>query len=212
MSFSVGLTGGIGSGKSTVAELFRAHGVALIDTDLIAHELTRAGGPALPPIRVEFGAQFIGTDGALDRARMRAHVFASTQARQRLEAILHPLIREAAEEQAARLEPTAPYVMFVVPLLIESPHWRTRVTRVLLIDCSVSTQIERVQKRNAWNQAQARAALAAQATRAQRLQAADDVLVNEADAATLPARVARLHEAYLSLAQVQAHRVTIAPR
>ncbi len=210
MYLSVGLTGGIGSGKSTVAECFRALGAALVDTDVIAHELTGAGGRALPALQSKFGDAFLRPDGALDRARMRAHVFHNPAAKATLESLLHPLIREVAEAQAAQTAHTAPYVIFVVPLLAESPTWRARVARVLVVDCSVTTQIERVQKRSGWDEATTRAALAAQATRAHRLAMADDILVNEGDAAALHTRVKRLHESYVQASSAQG--VTIAPR
>ncbi len=212
MFFSVGLTGGIGSGKSTVAAHFATLGAALVDTDVIAHELTAAGGAAMDAIGQHFGHAFVRPDGALDRARMRAHVFQNPAARAQLEALLHPLIRTYAETQAAQLARSAPYVMFVVPLLVESADWRARVTRVLLVDCSTTTQIERVQERNGWSEAEAHAALHAQATRAQRLNAADDVLVNEGDTGALPTRILRLHEYYTHSASTHRGGVTIAPR
>ncbi len=210
MSLSVGLTGGIGSGKSTVAECFRALGAALMDTDVIAHELTGVGGRAMPALQSKFGDAFVSPDGALDRARMRAHVFHDPAAKVALESLLHPLIREVAETQAAQAAHTAPYVIFVVPLLAESPTWRARVARVLVVDCSATTQIERVQKRSGWDEATTRAALKAQTTRSHRLAMADDILVNEGNPAGLHTRVKRLHESYLQGAHAQG--VTIAPR
>jgi dephospho-CoA kinase len=195
--FSVGLTGGIGSGKSTVADLFAAQGVTIVDTDLIAHQITAPGGVAMPKIATEFGAAFVAPDGSLDRARMRTLVFADEGARRRLEAITHPLIR--TETERARLAATGLYVMLVVPLLVESGTWKTRVERVLTVDCSVETQIGRVMRRNAFSREQVLAIMARQATREARLAAADDVIVNEDNSIDeLRAQVEALHTRYLS--------------
>src|SRR5215470_2772572 len=133
--FAVGLTGGIGSGKSTVADLFAKRGVTLVDTDVIAHRVTASNGLAMPAIAAEFGSSFVAENGSLDRARMRALVFSDENARKRLEAITHPLIRAETERQ--RQQAAGPYVIVVVPLLVESGTWKTRVDRVLVIDCSV---------------------------------------------------------------------------
>jgi dephospho-CoA kinase len=195
--FSVGLTGGIGSGKSTVADLFAAQGVTIVDTDLIAHQITAPGGVAMPKIATEFGAAFVAPDGSLDRTRMRTLVFADEGARRRLEAITHPLIR--TETERARLAATGLYVMLVVPLLVESGTWKTRVERVLTVDCSVETQISRVMRRNAFSREQVLAIMARQATREARLAAADDVIVNEDNSIDeLRAQVEALHTRYLS--------------
>ena len=195
--FSVGLTGGIGSGKSTVADLFAAQGVTIVDTDLIAHQITAPGGVAMPKIATEFGAAFVAPDGSLDRARMRTLVFADEGARRRLEAITHPLIRTGTER--ARRAATGLYVMLVVPLLVESGTWKTRVERVLTVDCSVETQISRVMRRNAFSREQVLAIMARQATREARLAAADDVIVNEDSSIDeLRAQVEALHVRYLS--------------
>jgi len=196
--FSVGLTGGIGSGKSTVADLFAARDVAIIDTDAIAHQLTAPGGAAMAAIHTEFGAPFLTVDGALDRARMRAYVFDEPSARARLEAILHPLIRSETERLAAQA--AGAYLMFVVPLLVESGSWSQRVNRVLVVDIPEQEQVRRVVARSALPEAQVRAIMAAQATRAERLAAADDVIDNASDAATLVPQVERLHRQYLALA------------
>jgi dephospho-CoA kinase len=197
MSFSVGLTGGIGSGKSTVAELLRGYGAGIVDTDAISHSLTAAGGEAIPAIRERFGAAFVADDGSLDRARMREFVFRDAGAKAQLESILHPMIRDEAQRQAALASHKAPYLVFVVPLLIESGTWRSRVTRLLVIDCSVATQMERVCRRSGWTRDAALAVIRLQVSRAERLAAADDVLVNEGDTRALAVRVARLHAAYL---------------
>jgi len=197
--FAVGLTGGIGSGKSTVADLFAKRGVTLVDTDVIAHRVTAPQGLAMPAIAVEFGASFVAADGSLDRARMRELVFSDETARKRLEAITHPLIR--AETERERQAAQGPYVMMVVPLLVESGNWKTRVDRVLTVDCSVETQIGRVMRRNAFTREQVLAIIARQATREARLAAADDVIVNDgASLETLEVEVDQLHRTYLSLA------------
>lgn len=195
----IGLTGGIGSGKTTIADRFAAHGVAVIDTDLIAHRLTAAGGAAMPAIQARFGADFVTADGALDRARMRALVFSDPVQRAALEAITHPLIRSACEQEMAAAQ--GPYLILVVPLLIESGIWQQRVDRVLVVDCDENRQIERVMRRNGFSREQVVAIIAQQATRAARLAAAHDVILNNDDAPE-PAlqQVDRLHRQYLQLA------------
>lgn len=197
-TFSVGLTGGIGSGKSLVADLFAAHGAAVIDTDHFAHQLTAAGGMAIAPIRESFGDAFLTIDGALDRARMREHVFANAAARQQLEKILHPLI--AQETEAAARRSKGDYLMFVVPLLVESGRWVHRVDRVLVVDCPESMQIERVQARNQFSVAQVEAIMATQVQRSERLAVADDVIVNDGPREMVNAAVERLHREYRALA------------
>lgn len=194
--FSVGLTGGIGSGKSLVAELFAERGAAIVDTDLIAHQLTAPQGAAMAAIRAAFGAGFLTPDGAMDRQKMRQRVFADPLAKRQLEAILHPLIQQECERAAA----TAPgdYLMFVVPLLVESGRWRQRVARVLVVDCPEDLQVARVMRRNGMSEAQVRAIMATQVPRAARLAAADDVIVNDADVAALLPQVERLHALYLA--------------
>lgn len=194
---SIGLTGGIGCGKTTVANLFAERGATLVDTDLIAHAMTAPHGPAMAAIAAAFGPPFIAADGSLDRAAMRALVFTQPAARQRLEAILHPLIRAEAERQAAAA--TGLYVIFVVPLLIESGAWRERVGRILAVDCTEATQVARVMARNGLSEAQVRAIMTNQVSRATRLAAADDVIDNDGDAAALPPQVDRLHARYLAI-------------
>ncbi|PCE28368.1 dephospho-CoA kinase [Paraburkholderia acidicola] len=197
--FAVGLTGGIGSGKSTVADRFGALGVPLVDTDVIAHRITAPHGVAMPAIAQEFGPSFVATDGSLDRAQMRTLIFSDDTARKRLEAITHPLIR--AETQRQRDDAQGSYVIVVVPLLVESGNWKTRVDRVLTVDCSVETQIARVMRRNAFSREQVLAIIARQATREQRLAAADDTIVNEdAPPDALQVQVEALHRAYLTYA------------
>lgn len=195
--FAVGLTGGIGCGKSTVADLFAARGASLVDTDVIAHQLTVPGGAAMPALLQAFGPGCATPDGAMDRKRMRDLVFADPGARTRLEAILHPMIRTATA--AAALAATGPYTIFVVPLLVESGTWRERVQRILAIDCQESTQIARVMARNGLPEAQVKAIMAAQASRQQRLAAAEDVIDNDAGLDALLPQVERLHNFYLSL-------------
>ncbi len=177
MSLRVGLTGGIGSGKSTVAALLAARGATIIDTDAIARGLTLPGGAAIDALRREFGDTAIAPDGSLDRPRMRALAFADPDAKRRLEAILHPLIGAEAERQAAAS--TAAVHVFDVPLLVESGRWVDRVDRVLVVDCSPATQIDRVMRRSGWTRAAVEAVIAQQATRAQRLAVADDVILND---------------------------------
>jgi dephospho-CoA kinase len=196
--FAVGLTGGIGCGKTTVADLFKARGAAVIDTDRIAHALTAPGGAAMPALLAEFGPGFATPDGAMDRARMRALAFSEPGARARLEAILHPRIREATA--AAALIAGGPYTIFVVPLLVESGTWRERVARILAIDCPEQVQVARVMARNGLPEAQVRAIMAAQASRAERLAAADDVILNDDGLDLLAPQVERLHASYLDAA------------
>ncbi|WP_244815159.1 dephospho-CoA kinase [Caballeronia sp. Lep1P3] len=198
--FSIGLTGGIGSGKSTIADLFAARGVPVIDTDVIAHRVTAPGGVAMPLIASEFGSAYLSPDGALDRASMRALVFADDTAKARLEAILHPLIR--AETERERHAAGGAYHIVVVPLLIESGNWATRVSRVLVVDCPVETQVARVIERNGFSRDQVLAIIAKQASRQARLAAADDVIVNDETATldTLGREVDALHARYLQLA------------
>jgi dephospho-CoA kinase len=193
----IGLTGGIGCGKTTVANMFAALGAAVVDTDLIAHSMTTPGGPAMAAIGAEFGATYITPEGALDRAAMRALVFSDRAAKQRLEAILHPLIRAAAEAEAAAAQ--GAYVIFVVPLLIESGNWRGRVARVLAIDCSEATQISRVMARNGLQEAQVKAIMATQVSRQARLAAADDVITNDDGIAALEPQVEALHQIYMAI-------------
>ena len=198
MSFVVGLTGGIGSGKSAVGRLFEERGIAVIDTDAIAHQLTTPGGAAMPAIRATFGDAVATADGALDRAAMRNIVFADPSARKRLEAILHPLIRVESERRLASAD--SPYAILMVPLLVESGSYRERVDRIAVVDCDVETQIARVMQRNGLARAEVERILTAQATREQRLEAADDVIDNDRSLADLEPQIGRLHASYLALA------------
>jgi dephospho-CoA kinase len=172
----IGLTGGIGSGKSTVAAVFERLGASVIDTDAIARALTLPGGAAIGAVTAAFGREFIDASGALDRAKMRSLAFGDPSARQRLEAILHPLIGEETMRRAAG---TTGDVVFDVPLLVESGRWRARVGRVLVVDCREATQIERVAARSGWSRDAALAVVAQQAPRAIRRASADAVIYND---------------------------------
>jgi dephospho-CoA kinase len=198
MPYIVGLTGGIGSGKSTAAQVFEELGVTVIDTDAIAHALTAPGGAAIASIRSAFGAEYITAAGALDRVRMRELVFADAEKKRVLENILHPLIRERSTERV--LAARSPYVILAVPLLIESGDYAKRCQRILVVDCPEELQIERVMARSGMDAAQVRAIMATQVTRAARLAAADDVIDNSGDAAQLRREVEALHQRYLKFA------------
>ncbi len=187
----LGLTGGIGSGKSTVAALLVRHGALLVDTDAIARALTAPGGAAMPALQQAFGPACVGADGALDRAHMRQLAFGDATAKARLEGILHPLIGEQAQREAAQA--AGRVVVFDVPLLAESRHWRERVQRVLVVDCSEATQIERVARRPGWTAEAAARVVAQQAPRERRRAIADAVLHNDGvSLAALEAAVAAL--------------------
>jgi dephospho-CoA kinase len=193
----VGLTGGIGSGKSTVCRLLRDLGAWTVDTDAIAHRLTAPGGRAIPAIAAQFGADAITAHGAMDRARMRERVFADPAQRRALEAILHPMIGEDTRAEAAAAPPGA-IVVFDVPLLVESGHWRDRVDRILVVDCPVETQIARVMQRNGWTADAVQRIIDQQASRAQRLAVADDVIVNDGlELEELAAEVRRIWAGWL---------------
>lgn len=175
----VGLTGGIGSGKSTAADLLTQRGASVIDADVISRSVTAAGGSAIGPLRDAFGADFITADGALDRDRMRQASYADTQVRKRLEAIVHPLVgAESARQEAAAVAQGAACIVFDVPLLVESRRWRQRVDLVLVIDCQPDVQIARVVRRSGLDAATVERIIATQASRVQRLRAADIVVAN----------------------------------
>ena len=197
--FSLGLTGGIGSGKSTVATLFAKCGAGVVDTDDIAHRLTKPGGRAMDAIRREFGAAYVNDEGALDRIKMRELVFQEPAARKKLEAILHPMIQQDAWDQAAKLK--TDYIIFVIPLLSEQPVWRVMASRILVVDCSEEEQIRRVMARNGMVREQVEAIMATQATRAERLAIADDVILNDNEMERLSVEVACLDAEYKKIAE-----------
>ena len=176
----IGLTGGIGSGKSTVLQMLQELGAAAIDADAISRATTAAGGPAIPAIAAQFGADFIDATGALDRERMRSHVYTHPEARRQLEAIVHPLVGHETERQVLAAQAAGmSCIVFDIPLLVESGRWRQRVDRVLVVDCLPATQLARVQARSGLDSAQVQAIIDAQAPRALRLAAADAVIHNE---------------------------------
>lgn len=195
MAYLVGLTGGIGSGKSAAARIFEELGADVIDTDALSHELTSPAGAAIPAIRQEFGSAVIDANGALDRAAMRARAFADESVRRRLEAILHPMIRSEVDRRIA--SSAAPYVVLVVPLLVETGFGRRRLARVTVVDCSEETQMARTMARSGLTGEQVQAIMAAQATRAQRLAIADDVIANDGELTALRTEVERLHCTYI---------------
>ena len=194
----IGLTGGIASGKSRVEREFAALGVPVADADALGRELTAPGGRGLGALVDALGPDILGTDGGLDRGRLRQRLFSDLELRLKVERLLHPLIlkRLKAELEASR----APYALAVVPLLTEVPAARALVDRVLLVDCSEALQLSRLMSRDHVSEAAARSILAAQASRAERLKAADDILLNEGDTGVLREYVARLHGFYLELA------------
>ena len=179
--FRIGLTGGIGSGKSTVGQMLQERGAAVIDADAIARRVTTAQGAAMPAISRTFGAHFITSEGALDRERMRAHVFSHPEAKHVLEAIIHPLVAQETQRQAEHATANGYHTLvFDVPLLVESgARWRAQVDRVLVVDCLEETQIQRVIARNGWSREVVQAIISAQASRTQKLAAADWVIENE---------------------------------
>lgn len=180
MAVRIGLTGGIGSGKSTVLAMLQQLGATAIDADAISRATTAPGGAAIPLIAQKFGADFIGPDGALDRARMRERAYAHPEARRELEQIIHPLVgQESARQVEAALAAGARCIVFDIPLLVESGRWRRQVDRVLVVDCEPETQVARVTARSGLSPNEVRAIIAAQAPRALRLAAADLVICNE---------------------------------
>ena len=199
MRFCIGLTGGIGCGKSQATGMFAELGADVVDTDAIAHELTAPGGLAMEAIATAFGNDYVRENGSLNRERMRELVFSDPTAKTRLEAIIHPIIRAESRRRVA--EGTAPYVVLVVPLLLETGAYRDMVSRVLVVDCDESKQIERTMARSGLNEDAVRRIMAAQLPRAQRLAHADDVLSNDADISSLRSQVEALHERYLELSK-----------
>lgn len=193
----LGVTGGIGSGKSTAARLFAECGAGLVDTDEIALRLTQPGQPAVAEIARRFGPEYLTPAGALDRQRMRSHVFSDPAAKAQLEAILHPLIRMQVAEQVRASD--APYVLVLIPLLVETGGYPTLVQRILVIDADEAVQIARTMARSALSEEQVRAIMRTQATREQRLAAADDIIDNNGDLEQLRLQVQALHARYLEM-------------
>ena len=199
MAYVVGLTGGIGSGKSAAAEEFGRLGATLVDTDAIAHQLTQAGGAAMPLIRAQFGDDYLDATGAMDRARMRALAFGDPAARKKLEALLHPMIRAESGRRIAAA--AGPYVIHVVPLLVESADYRQRVSRVLVVDCPPEVQLARVRQRSGLAADEVARIVGAQIKREDRLAAADDVIDNSGTLDALHKQVRELHASYLQRAR-----------
>lgn len=198
--YIVGLTGGIGSGKSAAAECFRQLGIEIVDADAIAHELTGPQGAAMSGISAAFGPGVITADGALDRTAMRQLAFANPDARRQLEAILHPRIRQICDQRC--IAASSPYALLVVPLLVESGTYRQRCQRLVVVDCPEETQIARVMARNGMRREEVERIMTAQASRAERLAAADDVIDNSGPAAALMPQIFALHDKYLELARI----------
>lgn len=198
MPLKIGLTGGIGSGKSSVAAIFAKLGAEIIDTDEISHQLTQPGSPALASIRDQFGDDVFLPDGQLNRVKMRGLVFSDTGAKRNLEDILHPLIRQEVVNRLALSH--AVYVMIVVPLLLETPSYRELVDKILVVDCNEASQLARTMARSSLGEAEVRTIMANQLQRRERLAHADDVLDNNSGEENLHQQVERLHEKYLALA------------
>jgi dephospho-CoA kinase len=198
MAFTIGLTGGIGSGKTTVARLFVSLGAGLVDTDEISHRLTAAGQPAVIEIARKFGQEFVAPDGSLDRESMRKLVFDDPSKRKDLEAFLHPLIHQESLRQIR--EVTAPYIVVVVPLLLESAGYKGIIDRVVVVDCDPETQVRRVMQRSGLARNEVLSIIASQVPRERRLRAADDIIGNDGDIARLREQVDALHTKYLRLA------------
>jgi dephospho-CoA kinase len=199
LSLVVGLTGGIGSGKSAAADEFARLGATVVDTDAIAHELTGPGGAAVPEVQRLFGRALLDSSGAMDRKRMRDLVFSDPEEKARLESLLHPMIRAESGRRIASAK--GPYVVHVVPLLIESPDYRAKVDRVLVVDCPEALQVARVRQRSGLPEGEIRRIIASQIQREKRLAAADDVIDNSGPIAALQQQVRQLHENYLARAE-----------
>ena len=199
MSLIIGLTGGIGSGKTSATKFFSAEGVAVIDADTIAHELTGAQGAAIQNIQEYFGGNFITKDGKLDRKKMRSRIFSDINSRKKLERILHPLIQT---EVMHRIETvSSPYIIIVAPLLLETGDYCETVTRILVVDCNEECQISRTVSRDGLSKEDVRTIMATQKPRQERLNQADDVIVNDTDISSLQEKVKLQHNIYLSLLQ-----------
>jgi dephospho-CoA kinase len=192
VNYLVGLTGGIGSGKSTVAGMFAELGARIVDTDLISHQLTKTGGEAIPAIRTSFGVRYIATDGSLDRGVMRELVFTHFDEKRRLESILHPLILAQARQQAE--SPTdAPYTLVIVPLLFESGRYHDWLHRIIAVDCSEETQVARTIQRSRLDETTIRAIMAQQIARSERTRLADEIIHNDGSLDDLKSQVVGIH-------------------
>lgn len=200
----IGLTGGIGCGKSTVTAVFARFGATVIDTDQIAHQLTAPGQSTLNAIREQFGAEYFSSDGSLDRTRMRHLVFSDPVAKKKLEALLHPLIREEVRRRLA-IVPTS-YAIVAVPLLLETGAYHEMVQRILVVDCGLEQQMARVMERSGMTEEDVRAIMAHQIDRGERLRRADDILDNHGSLSELQTQVERLHQQYLSLAAAKSQK------
>ena len=203
MIYRVGLTGGIGSGKSTVALLFKECGVLVIDSDIISHQITQSGGIAITAIRTTFGDDYIDASGALNRVLMRQLIFSDHAAKLKLEAILHPLIRAQilAQVADANINSTlaSSYLLLVIPLLFETPNYRELVQRTLVVDCGETTQVARTMQRSGVDEQTVLTVMASQITRAERLRLADEIIQNDGDLDTLRQQIAKLHQHYLAI-------------
>jgi len=199
MSFCIGLTGGIGCGKSKATEIFAQLGAGVVDTDVISRELTAAGGAAMKAVATEFGRDYVLPDGGLDRPRMRALVFTDSAAKRKLESILHPLIRAASHQRIGAA--TEPYVILIVPLLLETGAYRELLDRILVVDCDEDQQVARTMARSGLTEDEVRAIMAAQLPRSERLKRADDVLHNDDDIKSLHSQIETLHLRYLEAAR-----------
>jgi dephospho-CoA kinase len=204
MPYTVGLTGGIGSGKSVVANLFEKLGAAVIDTDAIAHQLTLGGGAAIPAIQAQFGADFLNADGSLNRAAMRQRVFSDSTAKQTLETVLHPLIRRQVEAQIAVSD--APYVLLAIPLLVETGAYLDHIERVVVVDCNESLQLARTVARSSLAPSEVKAIMATQVSRVERLRHADDIILNNGELSSLSIPVAVIDQRLRALATAQKKR------
>lgn len=193
----VALTGGIGSGKSAAAKVFAELGLPIVDLDVIAHEVTSAGAPAVAIIAQTFGSAYVTETGALDRAKMRELVFSNHTAREKLNTILHPIIYQQAVKQLSHPS-DAPYRVLVIPLLAETPHYRPHIDHVVLIDCDEATQVQRIIGRNHVTEVQAKQMLAAQATREQRMAIANTIMLNEGNLQDLHEKIMDFHKNYIN--------------
>jgi len=199
MSLIIGLTGGIGSGKTSATRFFAAEGIAIIDADAIAHELTGAQGDAIPNIKKYFGVDFITKNGKLDRKKMKNRIFSDINSRKKLEEILHPLIQAEVMHQIETV--SSPYIIVVAPLLLETGDYCETVTRILVVDCNEESQISRAVSRDGLSKKEVRTIMATQKSRQERLNQADDVIVNDTDISSLQEKVKLQHNIYLSLLQ-----------